>query len=135
MPMVLFKNFHFTRRWAMQITVLTQIIDGGICCIAVSAFCGANMDFDRLRFVSERADSSETMLSVLIPEVPGAFRRLISHIEPRNVTEFSYRLGNAESAAIYLSYQAKGESSEKRSAKQHRKAPVSQVTTTRSSPR
>jgi len=77
---------------------------------------GANMDFDRLRFVSERADSSETMLSVLIPEQPGAFRRLISLIEPRNVTEFSYRLGREDSAAIYLSFQAKGAGNEARAA-------------------
>lgn len=35
---------------------------------------GANMDFDRLRFVSERADSSETLISATIPERPGAFQ-------------------------------------------------------------
>ena len=98
------------KRWVSTTNVRDQTF--------VGIASGANMDFDRLRFVSERADSSETMLSVLIPEMPGAFRKLISHIEPRNVTEFSYRLGNAESAAIYLSYQAKGESSEKRSADQ-----------------
>lgn len=74
------------------------------------AICsGANMNFDSLRFVSERADSSETLLSVAIPERPGAFRRLISRIEPRNVTEFSYRhSGNgSEAAHIYLSFQAR----------------------------
>ena len=71
---------------------------------------GANMDFDRLRFVSERADSSETMLSVLIPERPGSFRSLVSLIEPRNVTELSYRMGQHERAAIYLSFQARGPS-------------------------
>jgi len=75
---------------------------------------GANMDFDRLRFVSERADSSETMLSVTIPEQAGAFRALIGHIEPRNVTEFSYRKGSARDASIYLSFQAVGASSDLR---------------------
>lgn len=41
---------------------------------------GANMDFDRLRFVSERADSSETLISATIPERPGAFQvRLTGH--------------------------------------------------------
>ena len=72
------------------------------------AICsGANMNFDSLRFVSERADSSETLLSVVIPERPGAFRRLIGKLEPRNVTEFSYRhSGNgSEQAHIYLSFQ------------------------------
>ena len=42
----------------------------------VAVASGANMDFDRLRFVSERADDSETLLSVVIPEQPGAFQRL-----------------------------------------------------------
>lgn len=71
------------------------------------AICsGANMDFDRLRFVSERADSNETLLSVSIPEVPGAFRALNNLIYPRNITEFSYRLHNLdEKAHVMLSYQ------------------------------
>ena len=42
------------------------------------------MDFDRLRFVSERADASETLMSVEIPEKAGSFRRFISHIEPQH---------------------------------------------------
>lgn len=50
------------------------------------------MDFDRLRFVSERADSSETLLSVRLPERPGAFRQLYESVYPRNVTELSYRI-------------------------------------------
>ena len=60
-------------------------------CVAIAS--GANMDFDRLRFVSERADSSETLVTVTIPERPGAFRELYHLIYPRNVTEFSYRRG------------------------------------------
>jgi len=82
----------------------------------VATASGANMDFDRLRFVSERADSSETMLSVLIPEQVGAFRHLITHIEPRNVTEFSYRAGDPKCASVYLSFQARGATHEERSA-------------------
>ena len=76
--------------------------------VAISS--GANMDFDRLRFVSERADSSETLLAVRIPERPGAFRELYSLIRPRNVTEFSYRMrsDNAKEATIYLSFQVRG---------------------------
>lgn len=57
--------------------------------IAVTS--GANMDFDRLRFVSERADSSETLMSITIPEKPGSFLSLYKLLYPRNVTEFSYR--------------------------------------------
>ena len=75
---------------------------------AVAITSGANMDFDRLRFVSERADSSETMLAVRIPEVPGAFRALMRHIEPRNVTEFSYRYSDHAVASVWLSFQADG---------------------------
>ena len=60
---------------------------------AIVAICsGANMDFDRLRFVSERADSSETLLSVRLPERPGSFRLLYESIYPRNVTELAYRI-------------------------------------------
>ena len=67
---------------------------------------GANMDFDRLRFVSERADASETLMSVEIPEKAGSFRRFISHIEPRNISEFSYRYGDDARASILASFQA-----------------------------
>jgi threonine dehydratase len=66
---------------------------------------GANMDFDRLRFVSERADESERTLSVTIPETPGSFRALYSLIWPRNVTEFSYRYESDGHARILISFQ------------------------------
>ena len=55
---------------------------------------------------AERADASETLMSVEIPEVPGSFRRFISHIEPRNITEFSYRYGDTQRACVYASFQA-----------------------------
>lgn len=71
----------------------------------VAITTGANMDFDRLRFVSERADSSERALAVRIPEQPGTFRALYSLIWPRNVTEFSYRYEEGAEANIYISFQ------------------------------
>jgi len=72
--------------------------------VAISS--GANMDFDRLRFVSERADDSERSIAITIPEIPGAFRRLYSIVWPRNVTEFSYRFESAERPAkIFMSFQ------------------------------
>ena len=77
----------------------------------VAITSGANMDFDRLRFVSERADGSERTLSVTIPERPGSFRALYSLIWPRNVTEFSYRHegssgnGQQNDAHIFISFQ------------------------------
>ena len=61
----------------------------------VAILSGANMNFDRLRFVSERAEvgeAREALLGVTIPERPGAFREFCAAIGPRVVTEFNYRL-------------------------------------------
>ena len=80
--------------------------------VAISS--GANMNFDSLRFVSERADASETLLSVQIPEQPGAFRRFISRLSPHNVTEFAYRFNGTEHAYVLVSFQAKGNDEVKR---------------------
>lgn len=66
---------------------------------------GANMDFDRLRFVAERAalgEQKEALLSVNIPERPGAFAELVRAVLPHAVTEFSYRYARAESANIFM---------------------------------
>lgn len=71
----------------------------------VAVTSGANMDFDRLRFVSERADGSEKTLAVTIPETPGSFRALYSLIWPRNVTEFSYRFESDGDAHVLISFQ------------------------------
>eukprot|EP00977_Amphora_coffeiformis_P000695 scaffold149_cov179-Amphora_coffeaeformis.AAC.18 len=71
----------------------------------VAITSGANMDFDRLRFVSERADGSERTLAVSIPEKPGTFRALYNLIWPRNVTEFSYRFESDGEAHILISFQ------------------------------
>lgn len=71
----------------------------------VAITSGANLDFDRLRFVSERADESERTLAVTIPETPGSFRALYNLIWPRNVTEFSYRYECEGAAHIYISFQ------------------------------
>ncbi|EPY53595.1 threonine ammonia-lyase [Schizosaccharomyces cryophilus OY26] len=73
----------------------------------VCILSGANMDFDRLRFVAERADlglNKEVFLSVTIPECPGSFEKLHSIITPRSITEFSYRYDNSEYANIYTSF-------------------------------
>jgi threonine dehydratase len=71
----------------------------------VAITSGANMDFDRLRFVAERADGSERTLAVTIPEKPGSFRQLYSLIWPRNVTEFSYRFETDGDAHVLISFQ------------------------------
>ena len=75
----------------------------------VAVTSGANMDFDRLRFVSERADATETFVSVMIPERPGSFQELYSHIFPRNVTSFSYRHGDDTDACVFMCFQSSGD--------------------------
>jgi threonine dehydratase len=66
---------------------------------------GANMNFDRLRFVAERAElgeGHETLLAVTIPERPGAFREFCSVLGPRVITEFNYRLSGRDRAEIFV---------------------------------
>ncbi|MFP5324070.1 MAG: threonine ammonia-lyase, biosynthetic, partial [Gammaproteobacteria bacterium] len=81
----------------------------------VAVACGANMNFDRLRFVAERAElgeSREAVFAVTIPEQRGSFRRFCALVGPRNVTEFNYRIGSAELAHVFvgLTTHGKGES-------------------------
>jgi threonine dehydratase len=66
---------------------------------------GANMNFDRLRYVAERADlgaQREALLAVQIPEAPGSFLRFCELLGNRSVTEFNYRYRDAESARIFV---------------------------------
>lgn len=66
---------------------------------------GANMNFDRLRFVAERAtlgEGKEVLLGVQIPERPGSFAELVNTIMPHAVTEFSYRYANDDAANILI---------------------------------
>ncbi|KAI6822332.1 Threonine dehydratase [Hortaea werneckii] len=71
----------------------------------VAVASGANMNFDRLRFVAERAaigEKKEAILAVTIPERPGAFARLVAAVNPMNVTEFCYRYSNPGSADVLI---------------------------------
>jgi len=71
----------------------------------VAIASGANMNFDRLRFVAERAalgERKEALLSVSIPEIPGAFSELIKAVMPHAVTEFSYRYATDEVANVLI---------------------------------
>ncbi len=82
--------------------------------------CGANMNFDRLRFVAERAEvgeEREALFAVTIPEERGSFKRFCTLIGelpggPRNVTEFNYRISSAAQAHVFvgLTTHGKGES-------------------------
>ncbi|KAF3941154.1 hypothetical protein ABW19_dt0202628 [Dactylella cylindrospora] len=76
------------------------------------AYCavlsGANMNFDRLRFVADRAqlgERKEALLSVIIPERPGAFLTMIEHVLPYVVTEFTYRMNHKDRAHIFMAIQ------------------------------
>jgi threonine dehydratase len=71
----------------------------------VAVLSGANMNFDRLRFVAERAEvgeAREALLGVTIPERPGAFREFCATIGRRVVTEFNYRLSGRSEAQIFV---------------------------------
>ena len=74
----------------------------------VAIACGANMNFDRLRFVSERAEigeQREAVFAVTIPEERGSFKRFCEVIGDRNVTEFNYRIADSRAAHIYVGLQ------------------------------
>ncbi|MEP7281126.1 MAG: threonine ammonia-lyase, biosynthetic [Rubrivivax sp.] len=71
----------------------------------VAITCGANMNFDRLRFVAERAEfgeQREALFAVTIPEERGSFRRFCALIGPRAVTEFNYRISHADTAHVFV---------------------------------
>ncbi len=71
--------------------------------IAVAS--GANMNFDRLRFVAERAEvgeQREALLAVTIPEKPGSFKRFCRLLGRRNITEFNYRYSDPAQAHIFV---------------------------------
>ena len=74
----------------------------------VAIACGANMNFDRLRFVSERAEigeQREAIFAVTIPEQRGSFKRFCALIGERNVTEFNYRMSDLKRAHVFVGIQ------------------------------
>ncbi|MCX7901602.1 MAG: threonine ammonia-lyase, biosynthetic [Burkholderiaceae bacterium] len=74
----------------------------------VAVASGANMNFDRLRFVAERAEVGErreAVFAVTIPEERGSFRRFCALVGNRNVTEFNYRISDAKVAHIFVGLQ------------------------------
>jgi threonine dehydratase len=71
----------------------------------VAVACGANTNFDRLRFVAERAEVGEhreAVLAVTIPEKRGSFRRFCRALGGRNITEFNYRMADPREAHIFV---------------------------------
>ncbi|MDR6214384.1 threonine ammonia-lyase, biosynthetic [Paracidovorax wautersii] len=84
--------------------------------------CGANMNFDRLRFVAERAEvgeEREALLAVTIPEERGSFRRFCEVVgalpgSTRNVTEFNYRINDARRAHVFVGVTTTGKGGSER---------------------
>ncbi|MBL8306357.1 MAG: threonine ammonia-lyase, biosynthetic [Rubrivivax sp.] len=71
----------------------------------VAITCGANMNFDRLRFVAERAEfgeQREALFAVTIPEERGSFKRFCELLGPRSVTEFNYRISDEKIAHVFV---------------------------------
>ncbi len=71
----------------------------------VAITCGANMNFDRLRFVAERAEvgeEREAVFAVTIPEERGSFKRFCELVGPRSVTEFNYRISDQHEAHVFV---------------------------------
>ena len=74
----------------------------------VAIASGANMNFDRLRFVAERAEvgeQREAVLAVTLPEKPGAYKKFLSLIGARHVTEFNYRFNDVSEAHVFVGVQ------------------------------
>ena len=71
----------------------------------VAVASGANTNFDRLRFVAERAESGEqreAILAVTIPERPGSFKKFCATLGARNITEFNYRIADPREAHVFV---------------------------------
>lgn len=92
---------------ALSLAGLKKFVEEGDCkgrnLIAINS--GANMDFDRLRHISERAEIGEhreALLAVSIPEHPGSYRRFIQLLGKRSITEFNYRFSDPREAHIFV---------------------------------
>ena len=76
----------------------------------IAVACGANMNFDRLQFVAERAELGErreAIFAVTIPEQPGSLRKFCNCLGKRNLTEFNYRIADEKEAHIFVGVQIK----------------------------
>ena len=83
---------------------------------------GANINFDRLRHVAERAELGErreALLAVTIPERPGSFRRFCRAIGKRSITEFNYRYANEKNAHVFAGIELRDGDSERQSIVEH----------------
>jgi len=77
---------------------------------------GANLNFDRLRYIAERAEigeSREALLAVTLPEKPGSFKGFCVALEKRNVTEFNYRYSGPDKAFVFAGVELNGGQAER----------------------
>nr|WP_269148899.1 threonine ammonia-lyase, biosynthetic [Bordetella ansorpii] len=91
----------------------------------IAIACGANMNFDRLRFVSERAEVGEmreAVFAVTMPEQRGSFRRFCELVGNRSVTEFNYRISDADRAHVFVGLQVSSPNEPARIATHFRKS-------------
>ena len=78
----------------------------------LSVQCGANIDFDRLRYISERTqigEKRETVLAVTINEKPGSFQTFCRALGRHSISEFNYRYSDDEQAHIFVGVQVSGD--------------------------
>ncbi len=92
---------------ALGVAAVKQYVDTHRCKgkTFVAITCGANMNFDRLGFVAERAEvgeAREALFAVTIPEERGSFKRFCELLGPRAVTEFNYRISDAKQAHVFV---------------------------------
>lgn len=82
----------------------------------VAILSGANVNFDRLRYVAEVAELGEhreVLIGAIIPERPGSFRRFCHALGPRSITEFNYRYSDRERATVFAGVQLRSGESDK----------------------
>ena len=92
--------------------------------------CGANMNFDRLRFIAERTnvgESTEALFAITIPEQPGSLKRFCQAIGKRSLTEFNYRISDSQQAHIFVGLGVAGSSDTEKVVSHFRKAGFSLV--------
>ncbi len=69
---------------------------------------GANVNFDRLRYISERTEigeKREAILAVTLPEKPGSYKTFVQALSKRNITEFNYRYSDLSEAQVFVGVQ------------------------------
>jgi threonine dehydratase len=77
---------------------------------------GANTNFDRLRYISERTEigeKREAILAVELPEKPGAYKRFCQALGKRNITEFNYRYADSHAAQVFVGIQVSAENNDR----------------------